>query len=204
MGLVIKLYVKISNKIKSINQILRQKELRRLYICSGEYTVSIRETGNIINSPEHRDNIVLGKNVVVDGILQSAWGKGKLSIGDMSYIGTNTRIWAFDNIKIGKNVLISHNCSIVDSDCHPIDPIERKLDYERILFNKEGIGRNVINKPIVIEDNVWIGANAIILKGITIGERAVVSAGAVVTKSVPANVIVAGNPAKVIREIGKK
>lgn len=204
MGLVIKLYVKISNKIKSINQILRQKELRRLYICSGEYTVSIRETGNIINSPEHRDNIVLGKNVVVDGILQSAWGKGKLSIGDMSYIGTNTRIWAFDNIRIGKNVLISHNCNIIDSDCHPIDPIERKLDYERILFNKEGIGRNVINKPIVIEDNVWIGANAIILKGITIGERAIVSAGAVVTKSVPANVIVAGNPAKVIREIGKK
>jgi acetyltransferase-like isoleucine patch superfamily enzyme len=55
--------------------------------------------------------------------------------------------------------------------------------------------------PVIISDNVWIGMNAVILKGVTIGENSVVAAGAVVTKSVPANVVVAGNPAVAVREL---
>jgi acetyltransferase-like isoleucine patch superfamily enzyme len=55
--------------------------------------------------------------------------------------------------------------------------------------------------PVIIEDNVWIGMNAVILKGVTIGENSVVAAGAVVSKSVPANVVVAGNPAVIVKEL---
>ena len=106
---------------------------------------------------------------------------------------------------IGKNVFINHACSFLDlggitieddvligprvnlvTENHPADPAERK---------------SLITKPIVIRRNAWIGANATILPGVTIGENAIVAAGAVVSKDVPANAIVGGVPAKFIKSI---
>jgi acetyltransferase-like isoleucine patch superfamily enzyme len=108
-------------------------------------------------------------------------------------------------IRIGKNVFINHACSFLDmggitieddvligpkvslvSENHPIDPTQRK---------------SLIGKPILIKKNAWIGAAATILPGITVGENSIVAAGAVVTKDVPDNCIVAGNPAKQIKTI---
>ena len=108
-------------------------------------------------------------------------------------------------IKIGKNVFINHACSFLDmggitiedevligpkvnliTENHPLDPTDR---------------RALITKPIIIKRNAWIGAGATILPGVTIGENAVVAAGAVVSKNVPDNVIVGGVPAKIIRPI---
>ena len=109
------------------------------------------------------------------------------------------------HIQIGKNVFINRGCTFLDlggivveddvligpqvniiTENHPIDPTKRKmLDL----------------KPVVIKRNVWIGANATILPGVTVGENAIVAAGAVVTKDVPANTIVGGVPAKFIRKI---
>ena len=109
------------------------------------------------------------------------------------------------HIKIGKNVFINRGCTFLDlggiileddvligpqvsiiTENHPIDPTKRKmLDL----------------KPVVIKRNVWIGANATLLPGVTVGENAIVAAGAVVTKDVPANTIVGGVPAKFIRKI---
>lgn len=109
------------------------------------------------------------------------------------------------HIQIGKNVFINHACSFLDmggitilddvligpkvnliTENHPLDPANR---------------RALICKPIVIKRNAWIGAAATILPGVTIGEHAVVAAGAVVSKDVPDNTIVAGVPAKVIKTI---
>jgi acetyltransferase-like isoleucine patch superfamily enzyme len=109
------------------------------------------------------------------------------------------------HIKLGKNVFINHGCTFLDlggivieddtligpqvnivTENHPIDPTKRKmLDL----------------KSIVIKRNAWIGANATILPGVTVGENSIVAAGAVVTKDVPANTIVAGVPARIIKEI---
>lgn len=108
-------------------------------------------------------------------------------------------------ITIGKNVFINHACSFLDlggitiedhvligprvnlvTENHPADPAER---------------RSLMTKPIVIRRNAWIGANATLLPGVTIGENAVVAAGAVVSKDVPDNAIVGGVPAKIIKEI---
>jgi acetyltransferase-like isoleucine patch superfamily enzyme len=108
-------------------------------------------------------------------------------------------------ITIGKNVFINHACSFLDlggitiedsvlmgprvnlvTENHPSDPAER---------------RSLMTKPIVIKRNAWIGANATILPGVTIGENAIVAAGAVVSKDVPANTIVGGVPAKFIKAI---
>ncbi|WP_321426262.1 sugar O-acetyltransferase [uncultured Bacteroides sp.] len=108
--------------------------------------------------------------------------------------------------RIGKNVFINHACSFLDmggitieddvligpkvnliTEGHPLNPAERKA---------------LTVKPIVIKRNAWIGAAVTILPGVTVGENSVVAAGAVVTKDVPANTVVAGVPAKVIKTIG--
>ncbi|QHT65180.1 sugar O-acetyltransferase [Rhodocytophaga rosea] len=108
-------------------------------------------------------------------------------------------------IKLGKNVFINHGCSFLDlcnitiedevmigpkvnliTENHPLDPNDRKT---------------VLLKPIVVKRNAWIGAAATILPGVTIGENAVVAAGAVVSRDVPANSIVAGVPAKVVKTL---
>ncbi len=93
-------------------------------------------------------------------------------------------------IVIGNNVLIGGGTCIYDSDYHQIDPINRRLNKGRI--NK---------KEVIIEDNVFIGAHSLILKGVVIGENSVIGAGSVVAKSIPSNEIWAGNPARFVSKI---
>ena len=107
---------------------------------------------------------------------------GVLEVGS-GFFNSNVKIRCKNNIKIGKNVAISHDVTIMDSDAHNI--------------NYEGYQ---MTKPIIIEDNVWIGSRALIMKGVNIGAGSIVAAGSVVTKDVPANSIVAGVPAIVIKE----
>ena len=91
-------------------------------------------------------------------------------------------------IDIGDDVMIGPNVSLITSS-HPVEPSRRR--------------DAVIARPIVISKNVWIAANATIIGGVTIGENSVVAAGSVVTKDVPADTLVAGNPARVIRSIAE-
>lgn len=108
-------------------------------------------------------------------------------------IGRNTRIHgscihAFGEVVIGENCLIAANCQIFDASGHS-SQISNRLESQ---------GES---KPISIGNNVWIGANSIILPGVTIGDGAIIGAGSVVVKSIPSNVIAGGNPAIVIKEI---
>ena len=109
----------------------------------------------------------------------------ELKIGSHSFINTNTVINCFEKIEIGSDVAISDNVSITDSDSHSVV-----------------VGGEVRNNtsPVKIEDHVWIGKNAVILKGVTIGRDSVVAAGAVITKSIPSGVLVGGNHAKILIE----
>lgn len=109
-------------------------------------------------------------------------------------IGNNTRIHgscihAYKSIKVGAHCLIAANCQIMDCSGHDLsfECIENRI-------NTKGTSR-----PVIIEDCVWIGANSIILPGVTIGKGSVIGAGSVVTKNIPPMSIAAGNPAKVIR-----
>ncbi|MFO2972828.1 DapH/DapD/GlmU-related protein [Legionella pneumophila serogroup 10] len=111
-----------------------------------------------------------------------------------------------DEIRVGRNVIINQNCTFYDvggldiaddvmigpnvniiTTSHPLNPSKRHT--------------TTIGKPIVIERNVWIATGAIIIGGVTLGENSVVAAGSVVTKNVPPNTLVGGNPARVIRSI---
>jgi acetyltransferase-like isoleucine patch superfamily enzyme len=124
---------------------------------------------------------------------------GFLSVGDDSVL-VGPVFWCADNIRIGRQVVISYNVMIADCDFHPRDPELRRQDA--IAIAPEGdLSRRppVETRPVVIEDGVWIGIGAIILKGVNIGAGARIEAGTVVTRDVPAGAVVAGNPAQVVQ-----
>jgi acetyltransferase-like isoleucine patch superfamily enzyme len=108
---------------------------------------------------------------------------------------------AEDKIEIGSHCLISWNVGIADSDFHPLEPAQRLIDAQALApFFKDRPPRPKLKTaPVLIKDNVWIGMNATILKGVIIGENSVVAAGSVVTKSVAPNTVVAGNPAVAVK-----
>lgn len=115
-----------------------------------------------------------------------ATGGDETRVGRNVFINQNCTFYDLGGLDIADNVMIGPNVSIITSS-HPIEPSKRRTVS--------------IGKPIVIEKNVWIAAGSIIIGGVTVGENSVVAAGSVVTKSVPPNTFVGGNPARVIRLI---
>jgi acetyltransferase-like isoleucine patch superfamily enzyme len=115
-----------------------------------------------------------------------ATGGSETRLGENVFVNQNCTFYDLGGLSIGDDVMIGPNVSIITSG-HPLDPSQRRT--------------TTIGKPIVIERNVWIAAGATIIGGVTIGENAVVAAGSVVTKNVPPNTLVGGNPARVIRSI---
>ena len=147
--------------------------------------------------------VVLGDHVSCYAGCSFALGeKGTCVVGDFTLMN-GALVMAEERIEIGSHCLISWNVGIADSDFHPLEPAQRLVDAQALApFFKDRPPRPKLRTmPVIISDNVWIGMNAVILKGVTIGENSVVAAGAVVTKSVPANVVVAGNPAVVTKQL---
>ena len=147
--------------------------------------------------------VVFGDHVSVYGGCSFSVGlKGRCSVGDFTLLN-GALVMAEELIQIGSHCLISWNVGIADSDFHPLAPAQRIIDAHALApFFKDRPPRPEIRTaPVIISDNVWIGMNAVILKGVTIGENSVVAAGAVVTKSVPPNVVVAGNPAVITKQL---
>jgi acetyltransferase-like isoleucine patch superfamily enzyme len=115
-------------------------------------------------------------------LLSTNTAKAKIIIGNNCGF-SGTVIGSFKSVIIGNNVRCGANTLITDSDWHSDDP------------------RSGSPKPVIIEDNVWLGVNAVVLKGVTIGKNTVIGANSVVTKNIPANIIAAGNPCRVIRPL---
>ena len=146
-----------------------------------------------------KGKIIFGKNVQMGVIaspnfyshyayLEARKSDSVISIGDNVTINNAFSAVAFQNITIQDNVLIGVNCAIIDNDGHDL----------RVDKRNSGEPKSV---AVTIEKNVFIGDNVTILKGVTIGENSVIGLGSVVTNDIPKNVIVAGNPAKVIRNL---
>jgi acetyltransferase-like isoleucine patch superfamily enzyme len=122
-------------------------------------------------------------------------------VGDFTLLN-GALIMAEERIEIGSHCLVSWNVGIADSDFHPLAPAQRLIDAKALApFYQDRPPRPKLEtRPVIIGDNVWIGMHSLILKGVTIGENSVVAAGAIVTKSVPSNCVVAGNPAAVVKK----
>ncbi|MGH8100207.1 MAG: acyltransferase [Chthoniobacterales bacterium] len=145
--------------------------------------------------------VVIGDHVSCYAGCSFAIGEnGRCTVGDFTLLN-GALIMAEEKIDIGSYCLISWGVGIADSDFHPLKPAQRLIDAQALApFFKDRPPRpKLTTAPVKICDNVWIGMNAVILKGVAIGQNSVVAAGAVVTKSVPANTVVAGNPAAVVK-----
>jgi acetyltransferase-like isoleucine patch superfamily enzyme len=138
--------------------------------------------------------IILGDAVRLSGKSSISFGRvvreqPTLQIGNGTFIGHGCGFNIGERIQIGNNCLIATNVLIYDLDGHPLDAVRRR--------NHEPTPPDQI-EPVLIGDDVWIGSGAMILKGVKIGDRAIIAARSVVTKDVAMDAIVAGNPAKVI------
>lgn len=145
--------------------------------------------------------IAIGESSLVMGELQVFAPQGHISIGDWCYMGPGCKVWSMDHITIGDRVFVSHGVQIFDNNSHSLSAGERHARFQEL----RRVGRHlepehVATKPVVIEDDVWLGFNAAVLKGVTIGRGAIVGACAVVLHDVPPYTIVGGNPARKIGE----
>jgi acetyltransferase-like isoleucine patch superfamily enzyme len=125
--------------------------------------------------------------------------EGRIEIGNHCYIGPGVKIWSSLPLKIGDRVFVSHGVNIHDTDSHSLSASERHARF----FEKMAHGRHLLaegkkHAAIQIEDDVWIGFNSILLKGVRIGRGAVIGAGAVITKNVDPYTVVVGNPQRVV------
>jgi len=118
----------------------------------------------------------------------AATNGGRLEIGESVFINYGCSISANQQVRIGDRCSIGTHCIIMDNDFHQVNP-ERRQERPP-------------SAPIVLEENVWLGARAIVLKGVTIGRNSVIGAGSVVTRDVPPRCLAAGVPARVIRTLG--
>jgi len=145
--------------------------------------------------------LVIGAHCTMDGVHFDLGQNGRMAIGDYCYF-TNAVLLCEMEIRIGNYVVLGWNTTVTDTDFHPLSPAERIADA--IACSPLGKGKlrpAVLKEPVLIEDYVWIGPNATILKGVRIGEGAFIEAGSLVTRDVPARARVLGNPAQVIGEI---
>jgi acetyltransferase-like isoleucine patch superfamily enzyme len=144
-------------------------------------------------------SLQIGEGSIVESSLVSDRDGACIVIGRNTFIG-NSLLACAGRIEIGDDVLISWGCNIVDHNSHSIGWRQRKQDV-RDWYQGLKDWTHVEVKPVKIGSKSWVGLNVTILKGVEIGEGAVVGAGSVVVKSIPAWTIVAGNPARIIKEV---
>lgn len=189
----------VSSKMRFDSLIKKNEELsKKSKVIFGENTRLFQES-RILNNLNDKTKIVIGNDCDIRGELMTFGHGGNIIIGNFSFVGENSKIWSAKKITIGNRVLISHGVNIHDNNSHQIDAKLRHLDFVHIKNIGLQSENNLNEKEIIIKDDVWIGFNSIILKGVTIGEGAIVGAGSVVTKDVLPYTIVAGNPAKFIK-----
>jgi acetyltransferase-like isoleucine patch superfamily enzyme len=147
--------------------------------------------------------IQIGDGVICRGVLCIEKGakEARLQVGENVYIGDDCIISCMQSVEIGKLTMVAHGVQIFDNDSHPIDAFQREQDYLKLLGRLPEARISVETAKIAIGERVWIGFNSAIMKGVSIGEGAIVAAMSVVTKDVPSWTLVAGNPARVIKEL---
>ncbi len=166
------------------------------HFCFRKYNTMEGSQCRIYNA-SNKEAVSIGDFVKINGIL-SCNKLGRITIGHYTVIREGTYISADTEVKIGNYCFISSYVSIYDNNGHPVSPEKRRVQLEKL--HEEPINNyDAENGAVIIGDDVWIGMHSIILKNVIIGSGAIVAAGSVVTKDVPPQTIVAGNPARVVK-----
>lgn len=153
-------------------------------------------------APAGERRVRIGANCAIRGVLRCD-GPGRIAIGEEVHVGDGVIVSARSAIEIGDGVLIAHGVQLFDNDTHPMDPEARAAHFRAFLkLGPKGSKPDdfeVASAPIRIGRRAWLGFNSAVMKGVSVGEEAIVAAGAVVVADVPARSIVAGNPARLVR-----
>ena len=181
------LYTPFAHLVLFLNGVVVGKGLR----VRGFMKVLITRRGKVLIGKNFKVNSGNKFNVIGRQQKTTLWVEGSLTIGDSVGI-SSTAIICNHSITIGNHVTIGGNTVIYDTDFHSLDPKVRKSENDHV---------NAKKKPVIIMDNVFIGAHTTILKGVSIGENSIIGACSVITKNIPPNEIWAGNPARLIRKI---
>lgn len=163
--------------------------LNKLYIYVGEGAIVKIGSHFAMTSDDNLNPLFANRRASVYVV-----GGAKLRIGDWVGISGGS-IWCTDSITIGNHVNIGAGCVLMDGDIHNENWQLRHTDRQTTSHVPYS------HRPIVIGDDVWLGTGVIVLKGVSIGPRSIIGAGSVVTKSIPADCVAAGNPCKVIRNL---
>ncbi|MCU1281523.1 MAG: acyltransferase [bacterium] len=171
------------------------RNVRLLDRCGSSSTVS----GGV--DKRARESIIeVGDRCLIEGILVTEAPQSRIRIGNNVFVGGATQIVAVESIVVEDDVLISYSCLLNDSDGHSLQLSRRRSDLQEYLRGERHWDR-ARARPIRICQGAWIGARVIITKGVTIGEGAICGTGSVVTRDVAPFTIVAGNPARLVREL---
>lgn len=177
------------------NFVSDQKKRRLCVVMDGAV---LYPSSSILNG-RSRESIVIGPRSRVLASLHTMGHGGRIEIGCNCFIGEDTRIWSASSIAIGDRVLISHGVNIHDTNSHSASASRRAQHFNDIFSKGHPTTLpDVPTRPIVICNDAWIGFNATVLKGVTIGEGSIVGACSLVTKDVPPFTVVAGSPARVV------
>jgi acetyltransferase-like isoleucine patch superfamily enzyme len=152
----------------------------------------------VINLANDKSRIKIGSKCHIWGTLTIFPKNGYIEFGSHCSLGSGSNIVSSSKVKIGCRVMIAHNVSIYDNNSHPIDANIRHQDFiENFSIGMQE--HDLRAKHVLIEDDVWIGFNSIILKGVRIGQGAIIGAGSIVTKDVDPWTINVGNPLRVVK-----
>jgi len=162
----------------------------------------VQKDGWIHNLSHQPERIRIGAGSVIRGELLIFPDAGQIEIGDWSYVGPGSCIWSSQSVRIGNCCLISYQVSIHDTNSHSVDPAKRREQFRAIsMTGHPAMTPDVRAEPIIIEDDVWIGFGATVVKGVTIGRGAIVASGSLVARDVAPFTIVAGRPAEPIGKV---
>lgn len=188
----------IRNFIRGIyHYYLKKIRFRRKCLVLGDVDFS-RSTKIITSAGSTPSDITIEDGCRIYGTLQSQ-NQGKIVFKERSRIRSGAQILCSNYVEIGEGSGIASNTKIVDNNNHPVNPKDRWLLYLSPWDSPKRMWKYSDSAPIIIGKNVWIGSDARICKGVTIGDGAIIAANAVVTKSCPPNCIMGGNPAKIIK-----
>ena|ERR1700680_1663677 len=142
--------------------------------------------GSVANIAGRAERITIETGCRIAGQLLVFRHGGTIRVGEWCYIGEASRIWSASSIHIGNRVLVSHNVNVHDCDSHTLEAQSRHAQFRAIAVSGHPeAGADIAARPILIEDDVWIGFNSIVLKGSHIGARSVIAAGSIVTGEIP-------------------
>ena len=193
----------ISNIMSCIRKMQTKSRIRkfgRLVVYKGQRYNIMPEASVLFADGSYREDIELGEYVTLYGTLFSQ-SHGKIVMGDNTRLGKGSIIRSVEKVVVGSYTAIADNVVISDNGNHPIDPDFRRRMKLDTLGGDMRLWKHSAHAPVIIGENVWVGEHSRIQRGVTIGDNAIIAAGAIVTKDVPANSIVAGIPAKVIKYI---